>query len=270
MEVVVLVYDGVSASEALGPWEVLRQLPDTSCRYVAETPGRHVAHSPAMSIEAPDALEHIGWTDVLVVPGGFGCRQLIGHRRLVEGIQHLHNRTRWTTAVSTGSVLLAAAGVLNGREATTHWLAQDILADFGAILVNERVVRAGRVLTATGPAAGIEMAMWVAAQLGGDAVARAIRTEMANSLHTSLDPEVLRNAATVAGTESREPASSADVVLYLQPSSASTVHSGEASRPWFRRWLSRRSSYDVEAGCTTESHGGIWEVNGVVSDLDDD
>lgn len=196
----VLLYDGVSAGEVLGPCEVLRHLPDTTCRFVAEQRRPHLAHSPSLSLDAGDTLEQVDWTDVLVIPGGFACRELIGHERLLEWIQHRHDAAQWTTAVSTGSVLLAAAGLLTGSEATTHWLARDLLAGFGATPVTQRVVRAGRILTATGPAAAIEAALWVAAEFDGPAAARAIRNELPADLDASFDPDTSwEAAATVAG-----------------------------------------------------------------------
>jgi putative intracellular protease/amidase len=200
VQVAVLLYDGVSAGEALVPWEVLRRLPDASCRFVAERPGRHRGHSPALALEADHALDEVDAADVLVVPGGFGCQQLLTHQPLLAWLRRMHDTTQWTTAVSTGSVLLAAAGLLTGREATTHWLAGDLLAGFGAIPVPQRVVRAERVLTSVGPAAAIDMSLWVASRFGGADAARAIKDDLAAGLDDSFDPATSwRAAAMVAG-----------------------------------------------------------------------
>lgn len=253
VEVVVLLYDGVSAAEILGPCEVLRRLPAAECRFVAEEPRPYLAHGPALSLDAGEVLEQVDWADLLVVPGGFGCRELICNQRLVEWIQRLHQTTRWTTAVSTGSVLLAAAGLLTGKAATTHWLAGDLLAHFGVTPVPERVVRAGRILTAAGPAAAINMSLWMAAQSGGPAIARRIHGEVVIGLDTSFDRPFSSPtaAAIVAGwrTPRREAHSWADRGRVL----------------WHRLRRSAQGGVpEAEQTRGTPSDGGIWELEDYV------
>lgn len=137
------------------------------------------------------------WADVLVIPGGFGSRELVAHERLLEWIRRVHATAQWTAAVSTGSVLLAAAGVLAGRDATTHWLAADLLAQFGATPVPKRVVRSGTIITAVGAAAAIDMALWLAARAGGRQRADAIRAELAMGLDDAFDPDSSHTAAAI-------------------------------------------------------------------------
>jgi hypothetical protein len=115
----------------------------------------------------------------------------------------MHDTTQWTTAVSTGSVVLAAAGLLSGSAAATHWLARDLLVGFDVTPVPERVVRAGRVITAIGPAAAIDISLWMAARSGGPGLAREIQGELAAGLDRSFDPATSwKAAAMVAGWQS--------------------------------------------------------------------
>jgi transcriptional regulator GlxA family with amidase domain len=104
--------------------------------------------------------------DIIVIPGGVITRRMVRHGHpIIEWIQHVHPGTTWTTSVCTGSVLLAAAGVLEGRRATTHWVAYEDLVEFGATPTGERVVIDGKIVTGAGVSAGIDMALTLAAQL---------------------------------------------------------------------------------------------------------
>lgn len=255
MEVVVLLYDGVSAAEALGPHEVLRRLPDSRCRFVAEEPGPQRAHSPPLDLKATHGLDQVDSADVLMVPGGFGCRELLGHEHLLAWIQHVHGTTQWTTAVSTGSVLLAAAGVLAGREATTHWLAGDLLAQFGAIPVPKRVAQSGTIVTAVGPAAAIDMALWLAARTGGRRRADEIRAELAINPDAPFDPDASHEAAAIVRgwrTGVAEP----------RP----TTRRIRALWDLGRRWPPRRVKPTVLEP-RTESEDEIWDLDEYVQDL---
>lgn len=252
MDIVVLLYDGVSAAEALGPVEVLRRVPDTTVRFVAEEPGPQRAHSPPLDLEASHQLDQVQSADVLVIPGGFGSRALVSHEALLEWIRRLHATTQWTTGVSTGSVLLAAAGVLAGLEATTHWLAHDLLAQYGAVPVTKRVVRAGTVITAVGPAAAIDMALWVASRSAGRQRAEEIRAELATAVDEAFDPETsYKAAATVRG--------------WHDAGQASGPTTKRLWSPWrIRPRTPRRVIRDVNVG----RDGGIFELDDVL--IEDD
>jgi transcriptional regulator GlxA family with amidase domain len=99
---------------------------------------------------------------VIVVPGGFGTRGLMKDEAMIAWLQPAHGTSQWTTSVCTGSLLLAAAGILDGLEATTHWLVLDTLARYGAMPAQRRVVQQGKVITAAGVSAGIDMALALA------------------------------------------------------------------------------------------------------------
>src|SRR5262249_18361449 len=113
--------------------------------------------------------------EVLVVPGGRGTRKLMGDESMLGWLRRAHESSRWTTSVCTGSLPLAAAGRLEGMQATTHWLALDTLSRFGAHPVSRRVVEQGKVMTAAGVSAGIDMALILAARIAGEETAKAIQ-----------------------------------------------------------------------------------------------
>jgi putative intracellular protease/amidase len=177
MEVAILLSPGVTAFEALGPFGVFRRVPGARVHLVAEAPGRVPTQGTRMALLADAAFADHPDPDVVVVPGGIGIRRLVEDEATVTWVARAHESSQWTTAVSTGSVLLAAAGVLEG-DATTHWLATDLLEEQGAHAVPERLVRSGKVLTAEGAAAAIEMALDVVARLVDPATATRIRDEL--------------------------------------------------------------------------------------------
>jgi transcriptional regulator GlxA family with amidase domain len=124
---------------------------------------------------ATAALAEVPAPDILVVPGGFGTRRLLEHEPLLSWIRTAHESTTWTTSVCTGALLLAAAGLLEDAPATTHWLARGTLESLGARPVSQRVVQHGKIITAAGVSAGIDMALRLVQLIQGDAVARAIQ-----------------------------------------------------------------------------------------------
>jgi len=124
----------------------------------------------------PDAvLEDVPTPDVLVFGGGVGTRTLARDERVLDWVRTAHATTRWTASVCTGSLVLAAAGLLDGLRATTHWLVHDELAAFGAVPVAERIVEHERLLVGAGVSAGIDLALLLAARLTADVVAQAIQ-----------------------------------------------------------------------------------------------
>jgi putative intracellular protease/amidase len=140
VEIAVLVYDGVDSAEALAPAQVLGRLPGARLWFVAADPGPKDSHNPPVHIEATHAVTHLRQPDAILVPGGFGCLQLIDDEGLVDWLRTAHLTSRWTLAVSTGPVLLGAAGLLRGRRTTGHWLTTDRLRADGAVPVTDRIV----------------------------------------------------------------------------------------------------------------------------------
>jgi len=175
MNIAIPIFDRFTALDAVGPYEVLCRLPDATVTFVAAEPGPYRTENGMLAITADRALDDVGDVDVLVVPGGYGTRALMADEQMLSWLRQIHAGSTWTTSVCTGSLLLAAAGILSGLRATTHWLALDVLAEYGAIPVQRRVVEQGKVITAAGVSAGIDMALTLAARIAGDSYAEAIQ-----------------------------------------------------------------------------------------------
>jgi putative intracellular protease/amidase len=175
MDIAIPIFDGITALDAIGPYEVLSRLPGYRARFVALTPGPYRTDNGQLALVADDALAAFPHPEIVLVPGGFGTRALMTEKRLLDWIRTAHETSQWTTSVCTGSLLLAAAGVLRGLEATTHWMSLDLLAEFGARPVPKRVVEQGKVITAAGVSSGIDMALTLAARIAGAETAQAIQ-----------------------------------------------------------------------------------------------
>ena len=175
MQIAVLLFDGVTALDAIGPYEVLSRLPGAEVRFVAAEPGPKRTDDRALALTADDALDGVAAPGIVVVPGGPGAQRLVGDAATLAWLRAAHGRSRWTTSVCTGSLVLGAAGLLDGLRATTHWLSMDDLAAYGAEPTRERVVEEGRTITAAGVSAGIDMALVLAERVAGADVAQAIQ-----------------------------------------------------------------------------------------------
>jgi transcriptional regulator GlxA family with amidase domain len=173
-EIAFLLFDGLTALDFVGPYDVLRSLPGASVRLCAGRTGRITANG-GLVLEAEHALADVTRPDVIVVPGGPGVRRLLADQDCLAWLRRVHETTQWTTSVCTGALLLGAADLLRGRRATTHWMQIERLRDFGAQPVTERVVVDGKIITAAGVSAGIDMALTLAARIAGENVAKTIQ-----------------------------------------------------------------------------------------------
>ena len=175
MRIAILVFDRLTALDAIGPYEVLSRLPGAELRFVATEPGLKRTDTGALGVQADLALGELADPDVVLVPGGAGSRPLMEDTDVLNWLRAAHEHSTWTTSVCTGALVLGAAGILEGRRATTHWAFMERLVELGAETVGERVVEDGKVMTAAGVSAGIDMALTLAARIAGDAVAQAIQ-----------------------------------------------------------------------------------------------
>jgi putative intracellular protease/amidase len=175
MDIAIPIFDAITALDAIGPYEVLSRLPGARVRFVAITPGPYRTDNKMLTLMADEPLSAVPRPEIVMVPGGFGTRALMTPNPLLDWIRQAHETSQWTTSVCTGSLLLAAAGVLRGLEATTHWMSLDVLAEHGARPTLQRVVVQGKVVTAAGVSSGIDMALTLAARIAGDDVAQAIQ-----------------------------------------------------------------------------------------------
>lgn len=173
MQIAFLVYDGMTALDMIGPYEVIGRLPGAEIRFVAPEPGTKRTDQK-LGLVADSSLSDVATPDIVVVPGGDHTGPM-ADERVLEWLRSAHTSTTWTTSVCTGSYVLGAAGILEGLRATTHWAFLEGLASFGAEPVSERVVEDGKVITAAGVSAGIDMGLTLAARLAGDDFAKAVQ-----------------------------------------------------------------------------------------------
>jgi transcriptional regulator GlxA family with amidase domain len=175
MEIAMLVYDKLAGLDAIGPYEVLRNVPGWEPRIVAKEKGLVRDENGALGISADYSLAEVSTPDMVLVPGGAGSRGLMKDEEVLEWLREVDRNTKWTTSVCTGSLLLGAAGLLEGKRATSNWLLLDVLARFGAEPVGGRFVEDGKILTAAGVTAGIDMALHLVSIEAGPEVAQAIQ-----------------------------------------------------------------------------------------------
>ncbi len=173
-----LLFPGFTALDAVGPYHALAMLPGYEFQFVAENPGP-MSDGGRLTLNAQLGIDDVDHADILIVPGGLAAIAMArtGHS-LIEWIRRIHPTTEWTTSVCTGSLMLAAAGVLTGLPATSHWYCHRELADFGAIPTDERVVRAGKVITAAGVSAGIDMSLILTEIVAGTEWAQGVQLDM--------------------------------------------------------------------------------------------
>ena len=171
MDIAILLYDRLTALDAIGPYEVLSRIPDAKVTFVATEPGPKRTDTGFLALTADAGLGDVPHPDILLVPGGPGQVDAEKDEAVLDWLRTAHETTQWTTSVCTGSLVLGSAGLLHGKRATTYWLALDELAQHGATPTSERVVVDGKVVTAAGVSSGIDMALTLAAQIGGDDLA---------------------------------------------------------------------------------------------------
>ena len=177
MQIAIFVYDYMTALDAVGPYEILSRLPGAETIVIGEQRGPVRCDTRSLALVADAALDEVTAPDVLIVPGWSGSRQenVLQPGPVQDWLRAVDEHTTWTTSACTGAIILAAAGLLTGRRATTHWLTVEWLADLGAVPTNARVVRDGKYVTSAGVSAGIDMALTLAATIADDRTAKAIQ-----------------------------------------------------------------------------------------------
>jgi putative intracellular protease/amidase len=175
MDIAIPLYDRFTALDAIGPYEVLSRLPGARVRWIAHE-ARPYRTDRGLQLLAETTLDEVPHPEVIVVPGGTGTRDVLDDEPLLDWIRTADATSTWTTSVCTGSLLLGAAGLLDGLRATSHFAWLPLLADFGAVPVDdERVVEQGKVITSAGVSSGIDMALQLAARIAGADIAQAIQ-----------------------------------------------------------------------------------------------
>ncbi len=192
MEIAILIFDKLTALDAIGPYEVLRSVPGWEVKFVASAKGEVRTDSGALGIGADYTLDEVTDPEVVLVPGGEGSRHVMEDEAVLSWLRSVDESAKWTTSVCTGSLVLGAAGLLKGKRATSHWLFLDQLRDFGADPVGGRFVEDGKTITAAGVSAGIDMALHLVGREAGPEVAQAVQ------LAIEYDPQPPFNAGSPA------------------------------------------------------------------------
>jgi putative intracellular protease/amidase len=175
MEIAVVLFEQVTALDAIGPYEVLQRLPGAQVRFVGHRKGEIRTDNGFLGLTVDRTFDEVPNPDILVIPGGIGTRSLVHDDVILDWIRNAHETSRFTTSVCTGSLLLAAAGLLEGRNATTHFSARPLLLKYGATPSEERVVQEGKIITAAGVSSGIDMALHLAERLTDATTSKALQ-----------------------------------------------------------------------------------------------
>jgi putative intracellular protease/amidase len=190
--IAILLYEGLTALDAIGPYEVLSLLPDARIQFVAKEIGAKRTDNRFLALTADYSFADAAAPDIVVVPGSSTSTLApMADRETLDWLRAVHATTQWTTSVCSGALILGAAGLLKGKKATTHWIARKYLEKFGAEAVSERIVQQGKIITAAGVSAGIDMALYLAAQVAGEETAQAIQ------LMIEYDPQPLFDAGSI-------------------------------------------------------------------------
>jgi transcriptional regulator GlxA family with amidase domain len=175
MRIAILLFDKMTALDAVGPYEVLRFAADAEVVFTGKKVGEVRAGAGTLGLVVDRPLADVPSADIVLVPGGPGQVDLMEDDEVHEWLRQVDRTSSWTTSVCTGSLVLAAAGLLTGRKATSHWLAMDQLPAHGVVPTEQRVVFDGKYVTAAGVSAGIDMALELANRIAGDIAAQAIQ-----------------------------------------------------------------------------------------------
>jgi transcriptional regulator GlxA family with amidase domain len=175
MLITIALFDRFAPLDAVGPYQVLSELPGARIVFVGEQPRGFTDSKGSLTLQADAVYADVPQPDVILVPGGFGQADHMEPGPLQDWLVKADETSTWTTSVCTGALVLAGAGLLTGREATTNWQAHDELARFGVKTRNERYVFDGKYATSAGVSAGIDMALALAARIAGDEVAQRIQ-----------------------------------------------------------------------------------------------
>lgn len=185
MLVAIPLFERFTALDAVGPYEVLQRVPSIDVVFVGHQRGERRSDNGMLGMTVDKAFAELTQPDVVVFPGGIGTRALINDAEVLDWVREAHEHSRFTTSVCTGGLVLAAAGLLTGLAATTHWRVQDLFNSLGAQYVPQRVVEhlPQRIITAAGVSSGIDMALRLVELLVGREAAEA------SQLMIEYDPE---------------------------------------------------------------------------------
>jgi transcriptional regulator GlxA family with amidase domain len=175
MQIAILIFEKLTALDAIGPYEVLRSVPGWEVKFVGLEKGVVRTDSGHLGLSVDYTLDEASEPDIVLVPGGAGNRPLMEDEAVLSWLREADAQTKWTTSVCTGSLVLGAAGLLDGKRVTGHWLYLEELREFGADPVGGRFVEDGKTITAAGVSAGIDMALHLVGREMGPELAQAVQ-----------------------------------------------------------------------------------------------
>jgi transcriptional regulator GlxA family with amidase domain len=188
LQIAILLYPGVTALDAVGPWESLRFIPNTEVRFVGKEEGPVVTEGGALLLGVTHTIDETTSPDLVLVPGGMTTPGQMVDDDVLDWLRRVHQTTRWTASVCTGALILGAAGILKGSPATTHWYKMGVLRVMGAKpQPDERIVRTGKIVTAAGVSAGVDLGLWLAGEIAGQEQAEAIQLAIEYDPHPPFD-----------------------------------------------------------------------------------
>ena len=200
MKIIIYLYNGITMLDAIGPYEVLRNMTDAEVYFVAEKTGEIKADSGFININVKHSIDDSNMkdADILIIPGStIGFMKEMKNENVLRWIKEVDKTTKWTTSVCSGSMLLASAGLLKGLKATSHWKPINLLSDFGAIPTRKRVVEQGKYITAAGVSAGIDMALDLSNKIVGEDETKAIQ------LIIEYDPEPIFDSGNYSNADEK-------------------------------------------------------------------
>jgi transcriptional regulator GlxA family with amidase domain len=196
LQIAILLYPGVTALDAVGPWEVLSRLPNAKVRFVGKEEGPVITEGGALLLGITHTMAETTSPDLVIVPGGSTTPGQMVDEEVLAWLRKVHQTTTWTASVCTGALILGAAGILKGSPATTHWYKMSVLRIMGAKpRPDERIVRSGKIVTAAGVSAGIDLALWLSGEIAGRERAEAIQLTIEYDPHPPFDAGHLSKAS---------------------------------------------------------------------------
>ena len=205
MQIAILLYEGFTALDAIGPYDVLNRLPGATVCFVAEQVGPKRSDMGSLALNADATLASLPHPDILLIPGGgLGAFAAAKEQVLINWVQEAHTYSQWTTSVCSGALLLGATGILKGLTATTHWAAQAALEQYGARYRSSRFIQQGKIITAAGVSAGIDMALYLAGEIASREIAQAIQLEIEYDPHPPFDSGSLQKASAATVSLARQ------------------------------------------------------------------
>lgn len=196
MDIVIYIYEGMTMLDAIGPYEVLRNMEGARIKFVSKRKGEITADSHFVHLNSKFGFEDVSKADILLIPGStIAFVREMKDQKVLDWIKKINETTQKTVTVCTGSLILAATGLLTDKKATSHWKPIRLLSAFGAIPTRERIIEEGKFITAAGVSAGIDMAIYLVHQLKGEDAAKAAQ------LSIEYDPTPMFNSGNYATAE---------------------------------------------------------------------